>query len=199
MNPLNNASDEQERYLLFIPGRFPIEATIIHLNHSNRFWHLTTMSSLKPSSPIIRPKTVTILAVFWGMLGCILLTIGLLSVIGVVRFHAGAASDTTIPDVNSPLGAAIALLAGSFFLTIFGILSILVSLPAIGACLGLMQMRRKGLLNSNSVSGLLLLGNFMTLPFTWGSRTAIFSTVIAAIALFSLVYLNRKSVRRQFS
>jgi hypothetical protein len=148
---------------------------------------------------MIRPKAVTILAVLWGMVGCILLALGILSVIGMIWFHASAASDAATADVSSPLGAAITLLAGSLLLIIFGILSILISLPAIGACLGLMRMKQEGILNSNSVSGLLLLADFITLPFAWGSRTIIFSIVIAAIALFSLMYLNRKSVQRHFS
>jgi hypothetical protein len=153
------------------------------------------MPLFKPSHPIIRPLTVTVLATIWGILGLLLSAVGLLCILGSVWIYH---SEPGILTKAFPKADFADLLFIGLIAIPLGIISTLTSIPAISACLGLMRMKHHGLLSSNSASGIFFLFNLITFPFMLNSVAVIFNIAFAGLSIFTWVYLNRKCIRRQF-
>jgi hypothetical protein len=154
------------------------------------------MPLFKTSHRIIRPIPVTILAAIWGTLGFLLLTVGVLCLLAVIWIYGGesGALAKAFPKVD-----LVELIFIGLTPIPLGIISTLVSIPAIAACLGLMKMKHSGILGGNSASGILFLFNIITLPFTLASSVVVFNIAFAGLSIFTWIYLNRKRIRRQFS
>jgi hypothetical protein len=159
------------------------------------------MKSLEPSRPIVRSSQITVFVAIWRILGFFLVAGGVLLLIGIGFLLLAAPQSEAILRHETGKGVlpAAELIVRLAYPIACAVLSVLTGGLATVASRKLMGMQRKGIFYGNIASGLLLLLSLMTLPLTVSSLAMGLNVGLAVVSVFSLIYLNRKSIRRQFA